>query len=231
MAPARQQQRRRRTPAKKVKGLRREGPAHPQKCKLPDHGGVPPMSEMQTHFASEAATISYLLEMGVLQVPICSPCGMQMRSTGGRLYQCVSCKTRASITGSTFFRGVKVPLNKILLLMYCFILEMNYINVRRITGLSRDTVTNKLMELRQLIGTTVRAEGDKYMVGGPGRYVQVDESKFGKVKRTKGKRGHPVPGGWVLGGTELATDQWGHNDYFAVCVKDRKATTMLPILR
>ena len=39
-----------------------------------------------------------------------------------------------------------------------------------------------------------------------------------------------MEGGWVFGGCELSTDKWGKNDFFAVCVENRTADTLLPTL-
>ena len=44
-------------------------------------------------------------------------------------------------------------------------------------------------------------------IGGPGKIVQIDESKFGKQKKTRGKRGHRAEGEWVFGGTEAHSDK------------------------
>jgi hypothetical protein len=38
-----------------------------------------------------------------------------------------------------------------------------------------------------------------FKIGGPGKVVEIDESKFG---RRKHHRGHPVKGQWVFGGVE-----------------------------
>ena len=45
------------------------------------------------------------------------------------------------------------------------------------------------------------------VTGGPGRTVQIDESKFGKNKYGTGR---PVKGGWLFGGAEE-----GSTDCFA----------------
>ena len=60
-------------------------------------------------------------------------------------------------------------------------------------------------------------------LGGPGKIVEIDESKFGKRKYHKG---HHVEGQWVFGGYERGTGRT-----FMVPVEDRSAETLLPIIK
>lgn len=48
----------------------------------------------------------------------------------------------------------------------------------------------------------INFELDNEKIGGPGRTVEIDESKFGKRKYHRGKR---VDGVWVFGGIERET--------------------------
>ena len=60
------------------------------------------------------------------------------------------------------------------------------------------------------------------VIGGPGKEVEIDESKFGKRKYN---RGRAVEGHWVFGGMER-----GGGDCFLVEVAQRNAATLLPII-
>ena len=60
------------------------------------------------------------------------------------------------------------------------------------------------------------------VIGGPGKEVEIDESKFGKRKYN---RGRAVDGHWVFGGMER-----GGGDSFLVGVDQRNAATLLPII-
>lgn len=64
---------------------------------------------------------------------------------------------------------------------------------------------------------------DNEKIGGPGRTVEIDESKFGKRKYHRGKR---VDGVWVFGGIERETKKC----FFEV-VEDRSANTLIPIIK
>lgn len=59
-------------------------------------------------------------------------------------------------------------------------------------------------------------------IGGLGKIVEIDESKFGKRKY---HRGHHIEGQWVFGGYERGTGR-----VFMVVVEDRKATTLVPLI-
>ena len=60
-------------------------------------------------------------------------------------------------------------------------------------------------------------------IGGTGKVVEIDESKFGKRKYNRGRY---RDGHWVFGGVER-----GSNDVFMVEVSDRSAATLLPIIQ
>ena len=60
-------------------------------------------------------------------------------------------------------------------------------------------------------------------IGGKGKVVEIDESKFGKVKH---HRGHFVKGQWVFGGVCRET-----GESFLVPVPNRSRETLLPIIK
>jgi transposase-like protein len=61
------------------------------------------------------------------------------------------------------------------------------------------------------------------MIGGEGKVVEIDESKFGKRKN---HRGHYVKGQWVFGGVERVTGRT-----FLVAVHDRSAGTLIGLIK
>ena len=70
---------------------------------------------------------------------------------------------------------------------------------------------------RELCEVTLFENREK--LGGPGKVVQIDESKIGKRKY---HRGHVVEGQWVFGGIEEESRKC-----FIVCVDDRSEATLL----
>ena len=64
---------------------------------------------------------------------------------------------------------------------------------------------------------------DNCKIGGIGKVVEIDESKFGKRKYQRGKR---VDGIWVSGGIERDSKQC-----FFECVEDRSAETLVALIQ
>ena len=66
-------------------------------------------------------------------------------------------------------------------------------------------------------------EKDSAKIGGPGKMVEIDESKFGMRKYHKGRRKDGI---WVFGGIERDS-----KNYFLSSVEDRSAETLTPIIK
>jgi len=66
-------------------------------------------------------------------------------------------------------------------------------------------------------------EQDSEQIGGPGKFVEIDKSKFGKRKYHRGKR---VEGVWVFEGKERESKHC----FFEV-VEDRSAATLIPVIK
>ena len=60
-------------------------------------------------------------------------------------------------------------------------------------------------------------------IGGPGHIVEIDESKFGHRKYSRGRL---LSGQWVFGGIDRET-----KDTFMIPVHDRTAATLIPIIQ
>jgi transposase-like protein len=68
----------------------------------------------------------------------------------------------------------------------------------------------------------VYMEGCSEKIGDPNKTVEIDESKFGKRKYS---RGHPVKGQWMFGGVERESGKT-----FLVHVPDRTADTLMAVI-
>ena len=66
-------------------------------------------------------------------------------------------------------------------------------------------------------------ENKSEMIGGEGKVMEIDESKFGKRKN---HWGHYVKGQWVFGGVERGTGRT-----FLVAVHDRSAETLIGLIK
>ena len=81
-----------------------------------------------------------------------------------------------------------------------------------------------LADWRQFVNEVIydHVELTSEKIGGPGKIVEVDKSKFGKHKFN---RGHPVEGQWVFGSVER-----GSSKLFLVAVGDRLKDTLHAVI-
>ena len=143
----------------------------------------------------------------------------------------VSDKTLKSYKfADSFFSQCKFGVHLVLLILYCYAIEDSWTQVLMKTALSKRTVTDWLRYCRQLVTEMVLSNEENVTVGGVGVTVQIDESKFGRRKKTKNGRGHRVEGAWVFGGVEKGGGEWDNNKYFCVVVENRSAATLLPLI-
>ncbi len=121
----------------------------------------------------------------------------------------------------SFFKGSHLKLNEILELSYWWANGASVTRAMHETGHSSRTVVDWYNFHRDVCAQYFLDH--PVVVGGVGKVVEIDESKFGKRKYNRGryKEGH-----WVFGGVERGT-----NDVFMVEVNDRSAATLLPIIQ
>jgi len=109
-----------------------------------------------------------------------------------------------SVRKDSFFDGAHLSLQQIILFAYLFTSKItSYTQLQhecRLSPsdeeLSRSTIADWLSFCREVCLETV-ARHTPTLIGGPGKTVEVDESKFGKRKYHKGRH---VEGQWVVGG-------------------------------
>ncbi|XP_039960908.1 uncharacterized protein LOC126760723 [Bactrocera neohumeralis] len=112
-------------------------------------------------------------------------------------------KPRVSVTIGTWFENVRISVPQVYFLMYCFacrmsreeILREDYTNDGK--TLSSATITDWYSYCREAVVIyQLDHQYEQGKIGGPGKIVQIDESKFGRRKYNKGRH---VEGHWVLG--------------------------------
>ena len=192
--------------------------------------GLPSFFELELLFRCETSAFDYLCEKGIFLTPKCDSCNRMMSKRNGRnSYRCHKCSKERSAFKGTFFSNCRIPLSTALFLVWAWCGQLTWLQVYQFTGLSKDTCTKWWVYLRELVTQLVRQTDNR--IGGEGKVVQIDESKFGKRKKTKSRRGHRVEGAWVFGGVEKgAGELYGNNKAFSVVVEDRKAETLLPLI-
>ncbi|KAF8784198.1 hypothetical protein HNY73_011573 [Argiope bruennichi] len=87
--------------------------------------------------------------------------------------------------------------------------------------IARQTTTDWMSFCREVC--VCMLVNESVTLGGPGKIVEIDESKFGKRKFNKGKM---VEGAWVFGGVERYS-----NKCFMTVVQDRTSETLLSVLK
>ena len=133
----------------------------------------------------------------------------------------------ASICQNSWFSGSKLSIEKILALTYAWAYKFTASQAVHETLLdgeatSTETVVDWYSHCREVCADRIMNH-HAGPIGGPGTTVEIDESKFGKIKY---HRGCPVEGKWVFGGICRETKAC-----FLVPVERRDKDTLLPIIR
>ena len=142
----------------------------------------------------------------------------------GFTYRCSkkNCGFRQSIRHNSYFTDSKLPLGTILKFCYFWVnrIESNFIKYELQIG-SDNTVVDWKNFCREVCVEYLFRSSEK--IGGPGKIVEIDESKFGKRKYNRGRR---VDGVWVFGGIERESGRM-----FLEAVPDRTSATLIPIIK
>ena len=148
-----------------------------------------------------------------------------------------------SIKKFTWFYNSRLSIQKSLFVTYCFVHKLNQRDTMRETSLhfiESDDINNPAADNRQMVHTStstiaaynklcreiclsIVTDESSDEIGGPGKTVEIDESKFGKRKNNKGRI---VDGQWIFGGICRETKQ-----LFLVSVEKRDKATLLLIIK
>ena len=133
-----------------------------------------------------------------------------------------ACNKKISIRENSWFSHSNLSLEKIIKLTYYWVWKMPeyYVRIQLQIG-STETLVDWYSFGREVC--LCRLEDNCEQIGGENVIVEIDESKFGKRKYNRGKR---VEGQWVFGGIE----QENKSKCFMVCVEDRSADTLVPLI-
>ena len=131
------------------------------------------------------------------------------------------CEAIVSIRDDRFFAGSHLALNEIVDLTYWWSRRTPVGTATLETGHSSRTVVDWYNFHRDVCAQYFIDH--PLQIGGPGKVIEIGESKFG---RRKYNRGRYQEGHWVFGGVER-----GSRDAFMVEVPDRSANTLLPLIR
>jgi transposase-like protein len=145
-------------------------------------------------------------------------------SKDGVVWRCTNrkCNKKISIREGSWFSKSHLLLEQIVKLTYYWIYDLpgDFISRELKLG-SEHTIVDWRNFAREVCLCILQQDNEK--IGGPGKIVEIDESKFGKRKYHRGKR---VEGVWIFGGIERETKRC----FFEV-VSDRSAATLIPIIQ
>ena len=126
-----------------------------------------------------------------------------------------------SIRKGSWFEQSNMTLEEIVKFTYWWSEGLDQEKIKKQLKINPTTSVDWDMFYRETCQVTLESQSEK--IGGEGKVVQIDESKFGKRKY---HRGHKVEGQWVFGGIED-----GSRKCFMVAVEKRDEATLLPINR
>ncbi|KAF8783398.1 hypothetical protein HNY73_013562 [Argiope bruennichi] len=123
---------------------------------------------------------------------------------------------QVSFRYGSWFNSNRLTMEEIFLLTFEILIGTRTGELKEKYFFGNSTLSNWRQFINERILEYVQENSEKN--GGAGRIVEVDESKFGKRKYS---RGHRVKGQWGFGGVERESGRT-----FLVTVQDRKAETM-----
>ncbi|KAL7638143.1 UNVERIFIED_CONTAM: hypothetical protein RMT77_011768 [Armadillidium vulgare] len=121
----------------------------------------------------------------------CTKCKRQCflyKSRGDYCFRCNNRKCKKVFSAkekNSFLSGSRLSVKVVLQIIYFFLLDINATQIKKLLGLSWQTVTDWLNFCREVCEISIMASTNK--IGGEGKVVEIDESVFGKRKYNRGK--------------------------------------------
>ena len=129
-------------------------------------------------------------------------------------------RRECSIRKDSWFEKSNLTIPETLKFTYWWCMGVSQKNIIQQLQLSKHTSVDWAMFCREVCLDVMNKQERK--IGGPGKIVEIDESKVGKRKY---HRGHVVEGQWVFGGIERDSRK-----SFMFAVEDRSQDTLLPLI-
>ncbi|CAI6354921.1 unnamed protein product [Macrosiphum euphorbiae] len=133
----------------------------------------------------------------------------------------VRCDVKQSLRKNTFFEKSHLPIWKIVIFSHLWTENVSILFIKKQIDIATQTVVDWASFHREVVYDGMILRHQK--IGGEGKTVEIDESKFG---RRKYHRGHRVEGQWVFGGVERETGK-----SFLIPVERRDKETLLVIIK
>ncbi|XP_020905726.2 uncharacterized protein LOC110243911, partial [Exaiptasia diaphana] len=130
-------------------------------------------------------------------------------------------RVEKSVREGSWFEKANLTIEETIKFIYWWTRGMKQNQIKEELGLSPNTAVDWDMFCREVCEVTITEKSE--VLGGPGKIVQIDESKIGKRKY---HRGHMVEGQWVFGGIEEDSRKC-----FIVAVENRTEETLLALIK
>lgn len=161
----------------------------------------------------------------LLSDPACV-CGMRpmhlirdQHKGDGVVWRCPGCQRKVSIRHSSFFARMKLPLEKILLILFYWAQDEAVAKTAEYVGTSTHTISIVFGQLQE--ACVVWCEKNQDLIGGPGHAIQIDETAMTRRKQNAGR----LPAGsqiWAFGGVVEDT-----GEFFCQIVPNRRRDTLI----
>ena len=193
------------------------------------------LKDLSKKCESIESVIDWLFGLGLLlnlSSCICNFCkaghfGLRKDSSYSRdnyIWRCSNkkCNKKISLRRGSWFENHNLTLEQIIYITYFWVYKCNQEFVIHELEICQRTIVDWYNYAREICLTILEKRSDN-VIGGPGKTVEIDESKFGKRKYHKGRK---VDGVWVFGGIERDSKKC-----FFTCVADRTANTLVFIIK
>lgn len=170
--------------------------------------------------------LAFLQETGlILSVKRCKKCYVKCKIVllaEKFKFKCHKCKNLYLSAPKKFFLyNIKLQYDVCLKLMLFFVTGVNRTQCSKLLGIPPKTVTDWYNFCMEVCFIDITRNVEK--IGGEGKFVEIDESVFGKRKYNRGKF---VEGQWVIGGVER-----GSLSCFFEPIKKRDNKTLTEIIK
>ena len=164
--------------------------------------------------------VKLLRGKGLLCPPEKCECGGKLilkeanNTQDGLRMKCSICKSAKSAREGSIFKGIKLPLKKILGVLHQFIIDSGIYAASKNTGVSQKGTTKLFQLFRSLIQRYI--DDTQVSIGGDGRIVEVDEVSLGHMQKAMPhedyrKTKKPKPNYTVLHGEWWGATERGSN--------------------
>ena len=136
-------------------------------------------------------------------------------------WRCSECSSWKSVRKGSFFECSHLTLAQWLIIFFHWTTNTPSKRIQELVEVSKKTVINALARIREI--SSCKVDSENIQLGGTGRIVEIDESKFGV--RQKYHHGRASHGPWVFGMIERHSKR-----VLLFRIPNRKRETLLPII-